>query len=47
MGLNEETTKLVKKLIISRQKRRNCAVTVVQNALRILMLSYRLDLPLK
>ena len=40
-------TKLVRSLIKQRQKRRNCFVTVLQNALRILMLNYRLDLPLK
>jgi hypothetical protein len=39
--------KLVRSLIKQRQKRRNCSVTCIQNALRILMLNYRLGLPIK
>jgi len=40
-------TKLVRSLIKQRQKRRKCNVVFMQNALRIVMLNYRLDLPLK
>ena len=46
-GRNPHITKLVRSLIKQRQKRRNCRVTVIQNALRILMLNYRLKLPIK
>ncbi|CDW81009.1 pex11 domain containing protein [Stylonychia lemnae] len=47
VGLDQRTTKLVKDLIKQRQKRRICFATVIQNTLRILMLSYRLKLPIK
>lgn len=47
VGLTPETTKLVKDLIKHRQKRRNSLVTVCQNMIRIMMLSYRLKMPIR
>lgn len=47
VGHDERTTNLVRDLIKQRQKCRNSAVTVIQNALRIMMLSYRLKFPIK
>lgn len=46
-GEQPAVVKLVRSLIKQRQKRRNCTVTCIQNAFRILMLNYRLKLPIK
>jgi len=45
--ITSQNIKLVTKMMKQRQKRRNCTLTLLQNTMRIMMLSYRLNFPIR